>query len=120
MISVFFQGNHSTVIQVQAPTTDVIKIDVGWFCEDLQHFLELTTKKKKKKVLLIIGNWNSIIRSEEIPRIVGMLGFGVHKEEGQKLMEFCQKNILVASNHPFPTIKQMTIHGHHQVISAKI
>ena len=48
MISVRFQGTpfNITVIQVDAPTTNVREDDAEWFYEDLQNILELTPQKK--------------------------------------------------------------------------
>ena len=47
MISVRFQGKpfNITVIQVYAPTSNAEEAEVERFYEDLQNFLELTTKK---------------------------------------------------------------------------
>ena len=44
IISVHFQGKpfNMTVIQVYAPTSNTEEAEVEWFCEDLQHLLELT------------------------------------------------------------------------------
>ena len=49
MILVHFQGKpfNITVIQVYAPTIDAEEAEVDQLYEDLQHFLELTSKKKK-------------------------------------------------------------------------
>ena len=53
--SVCFQGKpfSITVIQVYAPIINTEDTEVEWFYEDLQDFLELTSKKY---VLLIIGD----------------------------------------------------------------
>ena len=47
MSSVHFQGKpfNITVIQVYAPTSNAEEAEVERFYEDLQNFLELTTKK---------------------------------------------------------------------------
>ena len=47
MISVHLQGKpfNITVIQVYAPTRNAEEAEVERFYEDLQNFLELTTKK---------------------------------------------------------------------------
>ena len=47
MILVGFQGKpfNITVIQVYAPITNTEEVEVEWFYEDLQDFLELTPKK---------------------------------------------------------------------------
>ena len=44
-----FKANHSTLIQVYAPTTKAEEAEVHWFYEFLQHFLEWTPKKRKRK-----------------------------------------------------------------------
>ena len=51
MISVHFQGKsfNITVIQIYAPTTNAEEAEAEKLYEDLQDFLELTSKKKKKK-----------------------------------------------------------------------
>ena len=68
------------------------------FYEDLQDLLEL---KPKKDVLFIIGDWNAKVGSQEIPGITGKFGLGVQNEAGQRLTEFCQKNVLVIANTLF-------------------
>ena len=69
-----------------------------WVCEDLQDFLELTSKKD---VLFIIGDWNARVGSQEIHGVTGTFGLGVHNEAGQRLIEFCQENTLVIANTLF-------------------
>ena len=55
-----------TVIQVYAPTSNAEETEVEQFYEDLQDFLELTPKKD---ILFIIGDWDSKVRSQEIPGV---------------------------------------------------
>ena len=97
MISVRFQGKpfNITVIQVYAPTSNAEEAEVERFNEDLQDFLELTPKKD---VLFIIGDWNVKVASQEIPGITGKFGLGVQNEAGQRLIEFCQENVLIIAN----------------------
>ena len=98
MISVRFQGKpfNITVIQVYAPTTNAEEAEVEWFYEDLQDLLELTPKKD---VLFIIGDWNAKV---ETPGVTDKFGLGVQNEARQRLIEFCQENVLVISKHPLP------------------
>ena len=105
MISVHFQGKpfNITVIQVYAPTSNAEEAEVEWFYEDLQDFLELTTKKD---VLFIIGDWNAKGGSQDIPGVTGKFGLGVHSEAGQRLTEFCQENALVTANTFFQPRKR--------------
>ena len=95
-----FQGKplNIMVIQVYAPTSNAEEAEVEWFCEDLQDLLELTPKKD---VLFNIGNWNTKVRSQEIPGVTGKFGLGVQNEAGQRLIKFCQENAQVIANTLF-------------------
>ena len=105
MISVRFQGKpfNITVIQFYAPTSNAEEAQVEWFSEDLQDLLELTPKKD---VLFIVGDWNAKVGSQETPGATGKFGLGVQIETGQKLIEFCQQNILVIVNNIFQQHKR--------------
>ena len=72
-------------------------------CEDLQDLLELTPQKD---ALFIIGDWNAKVESHEIPGVKGKFGLGVQTEAGQRLIEFCQENILVIANTLFQQCKR--------------
>jgi len=100
MISVRFQGKpfNITVIQVYAPTSKAEEAEVERFYEDLQDLLELTPKKD---VLFIIGDWNAKVGSQEIPGVIEKFCLGVQNEAAQRLIEFCQENILVIANSLF-------------------
>ena len=100
IISVYLQGKpfNITVIQVYAPTSNAEEADVEWFYEDLQDLLELTPKKD---VIFIIGEWNSKVGSEETLGVTGKFGLGMLNEAGQRLIEFCQENLLVIANTLF-------------------
>ena len=105
MISVRFQGKpfNIIVIQVYAPTSNAEEAEVEWFYEDLQHFLELTSKNN---VLFIIGDWNAKVGSQETPGVTSKFGFGVQNEAGQRLIEFCQENTLTITNTLFQQHKR--------------
>ena len=105
MISVHFQGKpfKITVILVYAPTTNAKNAKAEQFYEDLQDFLELTSKKD---VLFIIGDWNAKVGSQEIPGVTGTFGLGIRNEAGQRLIEFCQENALVIANTLFQQHKR--------------
>ena len=70
MISVCLQGKpfNITVIPVYAPNSNTEEAEAERFYEDLQDFLEVTPKKD---VLFIIGDYNSIVGSQEIPGVTG-------------------------------------------------
>ena len=65
--------------------------------------MELTPKKD---VLFIIGDWNAKVGREETPGGTGKFGLGVQNEAGQRLIEFCQENILVVANTLFQQHKR--------------
>ena len=96
MISVHLQGKpfNITVIQVY-PTSNTEKAEVEWFCEDLQDLLEVTPPKD---VLFLIGDWNTMVGSQETPGVTGKFGLGERNEAGQRLIEFCQENTVVIAN----------------------
>ena len=75
--------------------TNAEEAEVEWFYEDLQDILEL---KPTKDALFITGDWNTKVRSQEIPGVIGKFGFGVQNEAGQRLTQFCQENALVIAN----------------------
>ena len=105
MISVGFQGKpfNITVIQVYAPTSNAEEGEAEWFYEDLQDLLELIPKKD---VLFIIGDWNAKVGSQETPGVTGKFGLGIKNEAGQRLIEFCQENVLVIANTLFQQHKR--------------
>ena len=105
MISVRFQGKpfDVMVIQAYAPTSNAEEAEVEQFYEDLQDLLELTPNKD---VLFIIGDWKAKVGSQETPGVTGKFGLGVQNEAGQRLIEFCQENVLVIANTLFQQHKQ--------------
>ena len=86
------------VIQVYAPTSNDEETEVEWFYEDLKDLLEITSKKDG---LFIIGHWNAKVGSQETPGVTGKFGLGMRNEAGQRLIEFCQENVLVIENTLF-------------------
>ena len=74
-----------------------------------------------KDVLFIIGDWNAKVGSQEIPGVTHTFGLGVQNEAGQRLIEFCQENVLVIENTLFQQHKRrLYTHGHHQMVNTKI
>ena len=119
MISVHFQAKpfNITVIQVYAPTTNAEEAEAEQFYEDLQDLLELTAPKD---VLFIIGDWNAKIGSQEIPGVTGKFGLGVQNEAGQRLIDFCQENILIIANTLFQQHKRQLYTGTSPYINTEI
>ena len=62
--------------------------------------------KHKKDVLFIIRDWDAKVGSQETPGVTGKFGLGVQNEAGQRLIEFCQQNVLVKANTFFQLHKR--------------
>ena len=90
------------VIQVYAPTSN--SEEAEQFNKDLQDL-----PNSQKDVLFMIGDENAKVGSQETTEITGKFGLGVQNEAGQRLIEFCQENIL-HSKHPLPTTQRKTLH----------
>ena len=70
-------------------------------------------------VLFIIGDWNVKVRSQEIPGVTGKFGLGVQNEAGKRLTDFCQDNALVIVNTLSNNTREVSTHGHHQMVKGK-
>ena len=68
------------VIQVYVQTSNAEEAEVERFYEDLQDFLELTTKKD---VLFIIGDWNEKVGSQETPGVTANLALECRMKQGK-------------------------------------
>ena len=106
IISVRFQGkpfsNHGN--PSLALTSNAEEAEVEWFCEDLPDLLALTPKKD---VLFIIRAWNAKLGNQETLGVTGKFGLGVQNEAGQRLIEFCQENVLVITDTLFQQHKTL-------------
>ena len=87
-----------TVIQVYALTNNAEEAEVEWFYEDLQDLLE-----HQKKILFIIGDWNTKVRSQEIPGVAGKFGLGSTKWSRAKAKRVLPRELTDHSKHPLPT-----------------
>ena len=76
--------------------------------------VNFSRKKKKKsnththKVLFIIGDWNTKVRSQQIPVVTGKFGLGVQNEAGQRLKRVLPRELTGHSKCPLSTIQEMT------------
>ena len=48
-----------------------------------------------------MGNWNAAVGEEESGNVIGKYGLDRKNERGERLIEFCKKNQLVATNTCF-------------------
>ena len=104
MISVRFQSKpfNIMVTQVYAPTSHVQEAEVEHFYEDLQDLLELTPKRCP----FHYRGLECKSRKSKTPGVTGKFGLGIRNEAGQRLIEFCQENILVIANTLFQQHKR--------------
>ena len=58
--------------------------------------------------------------SQETPGVTGIFGLGVQNEAGQRLIEFCQENVLVIANTISKNTREDSTHGHHQMVDTEI
>ena len=86
------------VIQVCALTRNAEEAEFEQFYEDLQDFLELTSKKD---FLFIIGDSNAKVGSQEILLATGKFGLEEEIGAGQTLIKFFQEKALVITNTLF-------------------
>ena len=77
------------------PKSNTEEAEVEQFYENLQDLLELTPQKD---VLFIIGEWNAKVGSQKTPGLTGKFGLRMQNEARQRLIEFCQENVLVIAN----------------------
>ena len=66
------------------------------------------------------GDWNAKVGSQEIPVITGKFSLGVQNEAGQRLIEFCQENVLIIENTFLNNTRNDSTHGHHQMVNTEI
>ena len=79
------------------------KLKLNGSMKTYQDLLELTPQKV---ALFIIEDWNAKVGSQETPGVTGKFGLGVQNEAGQRLVEFCQENVLVIANTLFQQHKR--------------
>ena len=60
----------------------------------------------KKDVLFIMWDWNAKVGSQETPGVTGKFGLGLQNEARQRLIEFCQENVLIIANTLFQKHKR--------------
>ena len=104
MISVHFQAKpfSITVIQVYAPTTNTEEAEIWTVLWRPTRPSKLTPPND---VLFIIGDWNTKVGSQEIPKVTGKFGLGVQNEARQRVT-FCQGKALVIANNLFQQHKR--------------
>ena len=122
IISDCFQGKpfNITVIQVCAPTINAEEAEVEWFCEYLQHLLELTPKNRCLFHYKGLECKSRKSRDTWSNRQVWPWSTKWSKAKSNRVLP---REHTSHSKHPFPTIQEKTLHqslGHHQIVNTKI
>ena len=118
MILVCFQSKlfSITVIQVYDSTT---KCQRSWIV--LWRPTRPFRTNTKKNVPFIIGNWNAIVGSQEIPGVTGKFWPWSTKWSRAKAKRVLPRDHTSHSKHPSSNnMRNSSSHGHHQMVNTKI
>ena len=98
MISDHFQGKsfNIIVIQVSAPTSTAEEAKI-----EQSRRLYVLLELMPKRCPFHYRGLNAKLGSQEIPGVTGKFGLGILNKAGQRLIEFCQDNVLVIANTLF-------------------
>ena len=55
---------------------------------------------------IVLGNWNSVVGDESYRNIVGSHGIGKRNQQGQMLIDFCERNGLIVTHTLFKKPKR--------------
>ena len=83
------------MIQVYAPTINADKTEKEDFYANLQQLLGATPKKDS---IFIIGDRNVKVGSKVTDGITGDFGLDTRSEADDKLVKFCQNNLMFIAN----------------------
>jgi len=89
------------VIQTYAPTSDAAQAEVDEFYHQIDDVVK--TQKKYQDCLIVMGDFNSKVGDKKEDDIVGPYGLGLRNDNGQSLIECCQRHNLMISNTWFQT-----------------
>ena len=91
------EGKPFTVVIVQcyAPTQDHGDEEIKEYYNEIHKCLKLV---KSTDVLVVMGDWNAKVGKEETGHTTGKFGLGDRNLRGESLIQFCQKETLIATN----------------------
>ena len=91
------------IVQVYMPTTDSDDEEIEQMYEKIEKLIK---SEKSNEHLIVMGDWNAVVGEEESGSVIGKYGIGRKNERGERLIEFCKKNQLVATNTCFQQPKR--------------
>ena len=97
IISIRLDGHpvRTTIIQIYAPTSAASEDDIEDFYGRLQDLIDTVPRGD---VLITMGDWNAKIGDKAVEGISGTHGLGDRNEAGERMIEFCEANQLIATN----------------------
>ena len=91
------------LIQIYMPTTDYEDEEIEMMYEQLN---EILCKQKGTDYIVIMGDMNAVVGEGRDGMEVGKFGLGQRNVRGERLVEFCKMNRLVATNTWFEQEKR--------------
>ncbi|KAG1686949.1 Telomere-associated protein RIF1 [Nymphon striatum] len=82
--------------QVYAPNEDAHDNEKDSFYEELNSTIK--EHKKSRDQLIIMGDFNAKVGAGKEQQIIGPYGIGIRNENGEKLVDFCKQQKLIATN----------------------
>jgi len=84
------------VVQVYAPTNDATRSEIDNFYHEIYDTVKL--QKKFQDCLILMGDFNAKVGDKKEEDIVGPFSLGLRNDNGQSLIECCQRHNLMISN----------------------
>ena len=84
------------ILQVYAPTSDATQAEVEEFYEQIEEVVKV--QKKYGDCLIVMGDFNGKVGEVKESDTVGPFGLGQRNENGQRVIECCQKHNLMVAN----------------------
>ena len=90
MVKIQAEPVNMIIIQIYMPTTDHEDDEVDLVYEQFEELLE---KQKGTENVVITGDRNAVVEEGRHGNEVGMYELGQRNDKGDKLVEFCKRNV---------------------------
>ena len=104
MIKLKAKPFNLAIIQTYAPTSSHSDEEVEAHYQEIDKMLK---EVKSTDVLIVLGDFNAKLGNESFQNITGDFGLGKRNERGDRLIQFCIENNLIASNTFFQHPKRL-------------
>jgi hypothetical protein len=103
MVKVQAEPTDLVIIQVYMPTTGHDDEEVDNVYEELENIID---EQKGNDNVVIMGDWNAVVGEGKDQHEIGDYGLGLRNERGEKLVNFCRRQKLMATNTWFQQQKR--------------